>query len=263
MPQTRHALSKPEPVPIVRSLGLGLPSEHRVGAHRHEWPQLVHASEGGLSVETATGSWVVPPGHAVWIPANLEHDLRTTGRVHVRSLYLRPDAVRGLPMRCTVMLVTPLVRELILEVLRRHLLDERVPAEGRLARVLVDLLASTPEAPLCIELPRDPRARRVADAVRRDLSRNGTVAEFARGSGASPRTVERLFVQETGQTFGRWLQRVRALHALERLAAGESVTEAGLSVGYDSTSAFIAMFRRVLGTTPGRYAALRRESGGC
>ena len=56
-------------------------------------------------------------------------------------------------------------------------------------------------------------------------------------------------------TFGRWLQQVKAHQALERLAAGDSVTGAGLAVGYDSTSAFIAMFRRVLGTTPGSYFA--------
>ena len=42
---------------------------------------------------------------------------------------------------------------------------------------------------------------------------------------------------------------------LERLAAGDSVTAAGHAIGYDSTSAFIAMFKRLLGTTPGNYFA--------
>ena len=54
-------------------------------------------------------------------------------------------------------------------------------------------------------------------------------------------------------TFGRWRQQVRLLHALRRLAEGASVTTAALDVGYDSTSAFIAMFKRNLGTTPGGY----------
>ena len=86
-----------------------------------------------------------------------------------------------------------------------------------------------------------------------DLSATGSISQLVRGTGASVRTIERLFVQETGLTFGRWLQRIKTLHALERLAAGDSVTAAGLSVGYSSTSSFIAMFKRVLGTTPGSY----------
>ena len=50
---------------------------------------------------------------------------------------------------------------------------------------------------------------------------------------------------------------VRLLRALERLAAGASVTEVAFDLGYDSPSAFVTMFRRALGTTPGRYFASR------
>ncbi|KAB2683248.1 helix-turn-helix domain-containing protein, partial [Brucella pseudogrignonensis] len=38
-----------------------------------------------------------------------------------------------------------------------------------------------------------------------------------------------------------------------RLAEGESVTNIALDLGYENASAFIAMFRRMLGTTPARY----------
>jgi len=43
---------------------------------------------------------------------------------------------------------------------------------------------------------------------------------------------------------------------MELLAAGHSVTSVALQVGYDGTSAFIAMFRRATGRTPGRYAQI-------
>ncbi len=52
---------------------------------------------------------------------------------------------------------------------------------------------------------------------------------------------------------GAWRRQLRLLHALERLASGESVTTVALALGYDSTSAFISMFRRNLGRTPGSY----------
>ena len=59
-------------------------------------------------------------------------------------------------------------------------------------------------------------------------------------------------------SFGKWRQQLRLLHALKLLASGESVTAVAFEVGYDSTSAFIAAFKTVLGKTPARYYA---ESG--
>jgi len=53
--------------------------------------------------------------------------------------------------------------------------------------------------------------------------------------------------------FFQWRRRMRLMHALRLLAAGRGVTEVGLEVGYSSTSAFIAAFKRELGTTPFRY----------
>jgi len=47
------------------------------------------------------------------------------------------------------------------------------------------------------------------------------------------------------------------LRALEILAGGETVTRTSLSLGYESPGAFVAPFRRVFGTTPGRYFSRR------
>ena len=51
------------------------------------------------------------------------------------------------------------------------------------------------------------------------------------------------------------------LHAMRLLARGEPVTSTALEVGYESTSAFIAAFSHVLGTTPGRYYRAQRSRG--
>lgn len=237
---------------VVRSLGLRLAHGHRVEPHSHPWHQLVYATEGVLTVDTANGSWVVPPHRAVWIPASFEHAIKTTGVVRMRTLYFRPDQ-GGLPKCCCVIDVTPLLRELILETMRLSMLADKVPVQARLAAVLTDQIIHRRENPLQINLPSDVRARLVVVKAQANLSTTKSMSDLAQGSGASVRTIERLFLKETGMTFGRWLTQVKALHALERLAAGDSVTMAGLAVGYDSTSAFIAMFKRVLGKTPGSY----------
>ena len=56
-------------------------------------------------------------------------------------------------------------------------------------------------------------------------------------------------------SFQAWRQQRRLLRALELLATGADVTTVALELGYDNPSAFIAMFRRCLGTTPARYLA--------
>ncbi|MGE3174462.1 MAG: helix-turn-helix transcriptional regulator [Planctomycetota bacterium] len=245
----------PEAAIGVRTLGLRMPAGYRIPPHAHEWHQLVYATEGVMTVETPGGAWVVPSERAVWIPAGCEHAVAMTVTTHMRTTYVRPDLAAELPTRCFVLPIPGLLRELVLEVARLQMLSVDVASHRHLTAVLLDQITVTREAALVLGLPTDPRARRVADRARADLAAVPTLAELARGCGASARTIERLFRRETGATFGRWLQRARALHALQRLAAGDSVTMAGLAVGYDSTSAFIAMFKRVIGTTPGSWIA--------
>lgn len=243
----------PEASIAIRSLALRLFSGHRLDAHEHTWPQLIYATDGVMTVSTDNGAWVIPSQRAAWVPADMAHAIEFTGRVLMRTLYVRPDLAVELPTRCTVMGVTPLLRELVLEVVRRGYLDDAVPEHTRLSRVVVDQLTETPEVPLDLTWPRDARARAVADRVIADLSSPCTLDELAVGSGASPRTLERVFRRETGVTFGRWRQRARLLHALRRLAEGRQVIATAVEVGYDSPSAFIAMFKRTLGKTPSQY----------
>ena len=56
-------------------------------------------------------------------------------------------------------------------------------------------------------------------------------------------------------TFARWKQQSRLLAALRLLAEHKPVTTVAFEVGYESPSAFIAMFKSALGTTPSRFFA--------
>ena len=74
---------------------------------------------------------------------------------------------------------------------------------------------------------------------------------WAERLGTSQKTLMRLFDRETGLSFRSWRQRMRLLSSLRVLEEGASVTSAALSCGYDSTSAFIAAFKKMFGFTPG------------
>jgi AraC-like DNA-binding protein len=70
----------------------------------------------------------------------------------------------------------------------------------------------------------------------------------------------RLFQRETGMSFGRWRERARIAEALARLAEGDSVQRVAHALGYESPSAFTAMFRRRLGQPPQHYLATQQSA---
>lgn len=244
---------RPDGSVVVRTFPVTLLHDHVIGAHTHEWDQLTYAASGVLRVDTRDASWIVPPHRAVWVPAGVEHTEYMFAPVSMRTLYVVPRLARALPRRCEAVNVSNLLRELILHASRFGALDRKVPVQARAIGVLLDALADVSAVPLQLPLPRDPRARRLADALRAAPDDAAPLARAAKRAGASRRTLERLFVAETGMTVGDWRRRVRLLHAVRLLAEGEPVTTAALAVGYTSVSAFIAVFKEAFGTTPGRY----------
>ena len=213
--------------------------------HRHPWGQLSYAIKGVLTVTTAEGSYVAPPQRAVWIAADVEHQVRSSPRAEMRSLYVGAEAAPYVGERCRVVAVSPLIRELIKTFsgfAREY--DEAGP-EGRLVSVMLDL---------SLPAPQDGRLRLLCEALAANPSDDRTLAQWSGVLGASEKTLSRAFLRETELTFRTWRQRLRLISALERLEQGAAVTEVALDCGYNSPSAFIAAFRRQFGATPGAFA---------
>jgi AraC-like DNA-binding protein len=208
-----------------------------------------------MTVETELGIWVVPPKRAVWIPPFVEHAVTSRGHLLMRSLYFDPDLVSDLPATCMVVTVSPLFRELSLAVVALPPMYNETGAEGRLIAVLLDQLKTITTTPLHLPTSNDRRLAPIITALSYDPSDKRNLAVWAKEIGASERTLSRLFCKHTGMTFRQWRQQAKLLEALGRLANGEPVTSVAIDLGYDSQSAFIAMFKKALGTTPGKYFA--------
>lgn len=225
--------------------------QHRIPDHFHDTDQLVFASKGVMTILTEEGYWIVPPRRAVWIPSRTVHSITMSGSVSMRTLYFAPKYVRSLPRSCCVMNVSPLLQELIVFACKTPAWTRDVPNQKHLLGTLLHQIQTASSSPLQLPLPADPRAMRVAEKL---LAHPGnTVAGICEDCGASKRTIERLFVEETQLTLGRWRQQARLLQAIRLIASGEKIISAALEVGYDSPSAFIVSFKRLLGCTPGRY----------
>lgn len=250
MSQKRQAAD--EPFFLIRTLAAEFGSGPMLRPHAHVWGQLIYSASGVMTVWTEGGSWVVPPHWAVWVPAGASHALRFSGRCQLRTLYVRPDAPGARPGACTVVAVSPLMRELILRAVEIGMLDERDANQEALARVILLEFARCEVSPFDLPAPVSDAAVEAARLLAEGAG-DWTTAELARAAGTGVRTLERRFLEETGLTLGRWRRQARLQQALRDLASGAPIKAVAQAAGYASASAFTAAFREAFGVTPGRY----------
>ncbi|WP_424217677.1 AraC family transcriptional regulator (plasmid) [Streptomyces sp. BI20] len=221
--------------------------------HRHDDHQLVYAARGVLTVTTGIGTWVAPANRAVWVPAGTVHAHRAHGPIDLHLVGV-PASRRALdPGRPVVVTVDGLLRELILTYTREP--ATAGPERRRLFEVLLDRLTLSPEQPLHLASPTEPRLRRLCEILIADPADPRTLDALGREVGASARTLTRLFTADTGMTFTRWRTQLRLHRALILLAEGRTVTAVAHACGWATTGAFIDAFRGVFGHTPGAHRA--------
>ena len=231
------------------------PPGWHIEPHAHSKHQLIYAVRGVMVVQTDAGRWVVPPTRAIWVEAGMTHAIRCVGEVHMRSLLVATQAAPR-PMDGTqAVAVSTLLRELIraaMDVQQPYVANSR---DGRLMRLILDELRALPVLPLHLQMPSDARLVPISEALQLNLGDPSTMADWAQRLSVDAKTIQRLFVKETGMTFGQWRQQARLLRALELLASGDKVIDVALALGYESPSAFASMFRKQLGQTPSAFFA--------
>lgn len=233
------------------SKGLSVPD------HVHNEGMLVLVHEGLVLVQSGAEVWTVLPGSLGWIPPGVTHAARWFGEARGSFLYVRPDACARLPDHCRSWPSSRLIDALM------ERFTTSPPGElpeaylEQLFEVLLVEVKQREHAPVLLPMPDDPRLQDLANTLLGTPDDPSGIDEWAQRLNMSTRTLMRRFRQETGVTLGQWRQQARLLRGLEMLCRGGSVTEAALSVGYESTSAFICNFRAAFGMTPTRYLAGR------
>jgi AraC-like DNA-binding protein/quercetin dioxygenase-like cupin family protein len=233
------------------------PDGTTVDTHRHPRAQLIYATHGVVEVTVDHALWLVPPQRALWMPPDLPHRMRARGKVSLRSAYVSPDACpAGFPDAPRAVNVSPLLRELIVRAASIPLGADLTERDGLVITHLLAEIEWAPGHPLQLPCGGDRRLARICNAILASPGDTRTLDEWVREVGASSRTLARLFVVETGMSFIQWRQLARIQHALPLLASGMSVARVSSELGYETASAFAAMFRRVTGTTPSAYFRL-------
>lgn len=229
--------------------------------HRHRRAQFLYSATGVMQLETSGGAWSVPTDRAVLIPPGERHLMRTH-HVSTRSLYIEPAAVPWWPQQCTVVDVTPLLRELLLTAVE---FDEDYDTAGRDGAVITLMLheiAALAPLPLHVPLPADPEL----SALCRDYLAAPDVAidnaAWAARVGRSERAFTRRFRVQTGTAPAQWRRRARLLAALPMLRTA-TVSETASALGYATPAAFTAAFTAEFGLPPSRASGAwpSREHG--
>jgi AraC-like DNA-binding protein/quercetin dioxygenase-like cupin family protein len=244
----------------VLALPTEYPDGYRVPTHRHSRSQLLHALTGVVMVSTGKGRWMVPPEHAIWLPAGVDHSVEMLGDVAMRSIYVRPDALEGLPRDLRVVAVTSLMRSLIVEAVTLKPNPDPATRAGMVMGLLLHEIPNLPPRPLGLPFPAEPRLAALCRSFVAAPSPHATIDGWAETLGMSRRSFTRAFQRETGLSLSTWRQQACLFAALPRLADGEPITSVALDLGYESVPAFTTMFKRMLGEPPRSYMRGKRAA---
>jgi AraC-like DNA-binding protein/mannose-6-phosphate isomerase-like protein (cupin superfamily) len=229
------------------------PAGTSTGWHSHPRGQLLFAIEGVMMINVAHGSWVIPPNRALWIKAGESHDVKMSGNVQMRTVFIDTARVDALPAKTSVLNVSPLLRELIVAATGVPLDYAADSRDERLMQLLIDELRGADVLPLFLPMPTDPRISAICSALINDPADTSTAAQWAEQLAISAKTIHRMFFKETGMSFAKWREQARLFIAIRRISAGDKVIDVALDCGYASPSAFTAMFKRHFGMPPSAY----------
>lgn len=251
----------------VRSKMRELNKDTLIMPHTHAWAQLAISTGGVIRVSLPNATYIVPPHRAVWVPPGVQHAVTLVETACLYTLYFLPEAYGGGAQaqwmndaawqECRVMEASPLLRALVVEMDVGSDLAPPLPAdiatrEQHLSALVCDEIRRAPVIHLGVRLPRDKRLKNLCEAVLEDPTRHETLAQWVQDTGASLRTVARLFRTELGCTFTQWRQQVVLSKAVALAARQWSIAQIAAELGY-TPSAFSALVRRTVGMTAATF----------
>ena len=229
-----------------------MPPYSEISEHQHDWDQLIYAKSGVLEIHTQHGHYITPPQQGVWIPANQRHNITTISGAKLRSVHINKGLVESFKQVC-VLKIDELLRQLINKAASFNYTTEMELNQVRLLQVLIDQIALSPQSALCLPLSDDALLLPIILWQQQYPHSIKSLEHWSLELGASNKTIARRFISELGMSFSHWREQLKLHQAIHWLEQQRSITEIALDLGYQSLPAFIHMFKRNMGTTPGKF----------
>lgn len=222
---------------------------------RQPWCKVGYAVTGVMEAQVEGQRFLCPPHYATWIPADALHACHNRENVKFVSIYIDRDLCGGMPEKACTLALSPLIKAILADFAGRRITVPETEADKRLALVLVDQLLNAPRRESFLPLSDDDLLQPVIDALQADPSNRRSLSEWARSLQTTEKTLSRRFQGQLGISFNEWRQRLKLVAALSLIEDGKSVQSIASALGYGSSSAFIAMFRRQTGLSPANFSA--------
>jgi AraC-like DNA-binding protein len=219
-------------------------------AKRQTWGELNYALAGVVDFDIQGVRYLSPPHYAIWIPPDVLHEAWNQYDVRYVTVYVERSLCAGLPPAPATLGLSPLLKAILADFAARDITLPKSEEDLRLAHVLVDQIRLAPRSESYLPLSDDVLLAPVLKALQADPGDRHSLAEWARRMGTTERTLSRRCHDDLGISFNEWRQRLKLVAALALIEAGEPVQRIAAQLGYSNASAFIAMFRRLTGTSP-------------
>ncbi|MFZ4831584.1 AraC family transcriptional regulator [Rouxiella sp. Mn2063] len=221
--------------------------------HCHNWSQIICIKSGVMSMTVAGQRYLAPSELAIWIPAGIKHSSHNRKSTRFCALDISAELSLGLPVEPCILTPTPIFNAIADDCFARNMHEPQTEADLRLCQVLLDQILLSPCQSNYLPGSEDKLLAPILEALEKEPANNMPLAQWASQIYTTERTLARRFQQQLGMGFSEWRQRLRFLYAISLLEQGKTVQQVALDVGYSSSSAFIAMFVQLSGTTPQRY----------
>ncbi|MBJ8483188.1 MULTISPECIES: AraC family transcriptional regulator [Acinetobacter] len=229
------------------------PHGHIEDWHSHDRIQLIHTLTGVIRIQTHEGIWIIPPGRGVWIPAHKPHALLSSGDVKARGVFIEDILQHDIQNECRVVAIPALLRELMSSAMDIQNEIQPESRNERLLQLILDEVRLLPALAFNLPDPQSPKLQQLCQRIKENLALEWSLEESAQQLHISSKTLARHFQKETGLHFSHWVRQAKLMQAMIDLAMNKPVLNVALDLGYESPSAFSAMFKRETSMTPSDY----------
>jgi len=258
-PRLEHpALIGPAPKPVSVRV-VDFPAGTVFMPQAAPWGKFLFAVNGVVEFTIAGRRYLSPPAYALWIPPFIEHESRTCQATRYAAVYIAETRCDSLPAQVTALRCSDVLLAIVQDLATRSIEIPTSAEDLRLAEVLIDQLRLSREFGGYLPFVDHPAIARIMTALVQTPGDRRNLAQWAEEVKLSERSLSRHWRELVGMSFHDWRQRAKLVAALAMLEKGCSNDEIARRLGYNSTSAYIAMVRQMTGASPER---LRRENRG-
>ncbi|KPA21285.1 Arabinose operon regulatory protein [Shimia sp. SK013] len=228
--------------------------DSEIPMHAHTRGQLLHVRRGVIVVGTATATYTLPPGRAIWLPPQVPHWARYPQASSMGTIFFEKDAIAwDNPADVQIYRLDELSTALLNEATKFAFSATSDKMQYMTLVMLVTRMEKLDDRGLSLPEGHDPRLRLATRWLRNNPTDREDLDTLSRFANCSRRTLYRLFDSELGMTPGIWRRHMRMSLALQMLATGAPVSKVAGELGFTNPGNFSATFKSIFGKSPSAF----------